>query len=285
MQKLDINIARTTSRKAGSSAGSNAGLKLLAQILCALVLVVCASVSQAGISDVFRKTTPEVLVADPFLEMHTGPGRGYPVFYVAGEGETIKILKRRTDWFKVELRRGESRIKRGWVPLRQMRATLDLTGEPIDFPGTERGDFETRKWEMGFGVGDFDGARTIDGFLAYGVTPNISLRLSGTQILGNFSDGLIGTVNVVLYPFPEWRVSPYFTVGTGIIHTEPQTTVVQAEDRTDEIVNAGLGANIYLTRRFVMNFEYRRHTVLTSQDDNQEINEWKAGFSVFLGKH
>ena len=147
------------------------------------------------------------------------------------------------------------------------------------------GDFETRKWEMGFAAGDFNGARTIDGYLAYGLTPNISLRITGTQILGNFSDGLMGTVNVVMYPFPEWRVSPYFTVGTGIIHTEPQTTVVQAEDRTDEIANAGVGANIYLTRRFVMNFEYRRHTVLTSRDDNQEINEWKTGFSVFLGKH
>jgi len=251
----------------------------------ALALIACAPHSQAGLGDVFTKETPDVLVADPFLEMHTGPGRGYPVFYVAGEGETIKILKRRTNWFKVELRRGNHRVKQGWVKLEQMRATLDLDGEPIDFPDVSRGDFQTRKWEMGFAAGDFSGARTIDGYLAYGLTPNISLRLTATQILGSFSSGQMGTVNVVMYPFPEWRVSPYFTIGTGIIRTEPQTTIIQAEDRTDEIVNAGLGANIYLTRRFVMNFEYRRHTVLTSRDDNQEINEWKTGFSVFLGKH
>ena len=251
----------------------------------ALALIACAPHSFAGLADVFKKETPDVLVADPFLEMHTGPGRGYPVFYVAGEGETIKVLKRRTDWFKVELRRGDHRVKQGWVKLEQMRATLDLDGEAIDFPSASRGDFQTRKWEMGFSAGDFSGARTIDGYLAYGVTPNISVRLTATQILGNFSSGQMGTVNVVMYPFPEWRVSPYFTIGTGIIRTEPQTTIIQAEDRTDEIVNAGLGANIYLTRRFVMNFEYRRHTVLTSRDDNQEINEWKTGFSVFLGKH
>ena len=250
-----------------------------------LMLLVCAPNSFAGLGDIFSKETPEVLVADPFLEMHTGPGRGYPVFYVAGEGETIKVLKRRTDWFKVELRRGEHRVKQGWVKLEQMRDTLDLGGDPIDFPSPRRGDFETRKWEVGFSAGDFSGARSIDGYVSYGLTPNISLRLTATQILGSFSSGQIGTVNVVMYPFPEWRVSPYFTVGTGIIRTQPQTTIVQAEDRTDEIVNAGLGANIYLTRRFVMNFEYRRHTVLTSRDDNQEFNEWKTGFSVFLGKH
>ena len=256
----------------------------LCQRLLVCVLLFASNAASAGISQIFTSEQPDVLVSDPFLEMHTGPGRGYPVFYVAGEGETIKILKRRTDWFKVELHRGAQISKRGWVPLRQLRNTLDLDGEAIDFGGVGRGDYETRKWEMGFSVGDFDGARTIDGYLAYGVTKNISLRLTGTQILGNFSDGVMGTVNVVMYPFPEWRVSPYFTIGTGIIHTEPQTTVIQAEDRTDEIVNAGLGANIYLSRRFVMNFEYRRHTVLSSRDDNQEINEWKTGFSVFLGK-
>ena len=193
----------------------------------ALVLIACAPQCFAGLADVFQKETPDVLVADPFLEMHTGPGRGYPVFYVAGEGESIKILKRRTDWFKVELRRGSHRVKQGWVKLEQMRATLDLDGEPIDFPGVGRGDFQTRKWEMGFSAGDFSGARTIDGYLAYGVTPNISLRLTATQILGSFSSGQMGTVNVVMYPFPEWRVSPYFTIGTGIIRTEPQTTIIQ----------------------------------------------------------
>lgn len=260
-------------------------ISALSRWLLAVVLVSVSAVTHAGVADVFRSEKPDVLVADPFLEMHTGPGRGYPVFYVAGEGEVIKVLKRRTDWFKVELRRGNNITKRGWVPLAQIRNTLDLQGEAIDFGSVNRGDFETRKWEMGFAAGDFDGARTIDGYLAYGLTPNISMRLTGTQILGNFSDGLMGTVNVVMYPFPEWRVSPYFTIGTGIIHTEPQTTVIQSEDRTDEIVNAGIGANIYLTRRFVMNFEYRRHTVLSSRDDNQEINEWKTGFSVFLGKH
>ena len=115
-----------------------------------LALIGCAPHSFAGIADVFKKETPDVLVADPFLEMHTGPGRGYPVFYVAGEGETIKVLKRRTDWFKVELRRGNHRVKQGWVKLEQMRATLDLDGEPIDFPSVSRGDFQTRKWKWGF---------------------------------------------------------------------------------------------------------------------------------------
>jgi hypothetical protein len=85
-----------------------------------------------------------------------------------------------------------------------------------------------------------------------------------------------------MYPFPNWRVSPYFTIGTGIVEIEPQTTIVQAEDRRDEIAHAGVGANIYLSDRFILRFEYKRHTVLTSRDDNEEIDQWKTGFSIFF---
>jgi hypothetical protein len=226
----------------------------------------------------FEDHQPTVQVADPFIEMHTGPGRGYPVFYVAAEGDEVVLLKRRTNWFKI---RGP-RDKEGWVYIDQMRRTLDLAGGPIDFGEVGLDQFSRRRWETGMTGGDFDGARTLSGYLGYALTPNITLQLEATQILGDFSDGVMGTANILIYPFPSWRVSPFFTIGTGIIRTSPQTTVVQAEDREDEIVHVGTGANLYLSDRFILRVEYKRHTVLTSRDDNQEIDQWKAGFSVFF---
>ena len=83
-------------------------------------------------------------------------------------------------------------------------------------------------------------------------------------------------------PFPEWRVSPFFEIGTGIIDVNPQTTIVQSEDRTDEIAHVGVGADVYLSKRFIFRMVYKRHTVFTSRDDNEEIDEWTAGFSFFL---
>jgi hypothetical protein len=239
-----------------------------------LLTLLTASSAQAW----FEDHQPSVVVADPFIEMHTGPGRGYPIFYVAGQGDEVVVLKRRTDWFKI---RGP-RDKEGWVHIEQMRRTLDVAGEPIDFgaPGLEQ--FHGRRWEAGMMAGDFAGARSLSGYLGYAVTPNIVLQLEATQILGDFSDGLMGTANIVMFPFPSWRVSPYFTIGSGIIRTQPQTTVVQAEDRQDEIVHVGAGANLYLSDRFILRMEYKRHTVLTSRDDNEEIDQWKAGFSIFF---
>jgi hypothetical protein len=236
--------------------------------------------SMPSVSDLnpFKKYEPEVLVSDPYIEMHTGPGRGYPIFYVAGQGDEITIIKQRTDWFKVK----GPRDKEGWVHVDQMRHTLDLDGNPIDFGEYGIDEFSQRHWEMGMTGGDFGGAASIAGYIGYAINPHITLQLEGTQILGDFSDGVMGTANILMYPFPKWRVSPYFTIGSGIIDINPHTTIVQAEDRTDEIAHAGAGANVYLSDRFILRLEYKRHTVLTSRDDNEEINQWKAGFSIFF---
>lgn len=226
----------------------------------------------------FEDYEPQVKVADPYLDIHTGAGRGYPVFHVAELGEEVTVLKRRTDWFKVRTSRG----KEGWVPLSQMQHTLDLDGRQIDWGIVGRERFIDRRFEFGFAGGDFDGARTLSAYGGFALNPHILLQLEASKILGDFSDGELATASIVMTPFPEWRVSPFFAIGTGIVRIDPHTTVVQAEDRSDEIAHAGLGANVYLTRRFVMRVEYRRHTVLTSRNQNEEVDQWKAGFSVFF---
>jgi len=252
----------------------------LTRVMLLLSLSIGLSIAShsAAAWTLFEKYQPRVVVSDPYIELRTGPGKGYPIFYVAAQGDEVVVLKSRTDWYKVRT----PRDKEGWVHRSEMRHTLDLAGEPIDFGELGLGDFSNRRWELGFNGGDFGGANSLTGYLGYALTPNITLQIEGTQILGEFSDGVIASANILMYPFPKWRLSPYFTIGTGIITTKPHTTIVAAEDREDEIAHAGVGANLYLSDRFMLRMEYKRHTVLTSRDDNEEIDQWKAGFSIFF---
>lgn len=246
-----------------------------------LCLTAVAVVAAAPVdAKLFEKHRPKVVVSDPYLELRTGPGRGFPIYYVAAQGDRIQVLKRKTDWFKIKVT--DPRLKQGWVHIRQMQSTLDLDGNTLDFPIAGLSDFSKRRWEVGITGGSFGGASMIGGQLGFALTPNITASLTANHILGNFSDGLMGTANIVMYPFPTWRLSPFFEIGSGILQVRPHTTIVRTDDRTDEVVHVGAGANLYITRRFVARFEFRRHTVLTSRDDNEEINEWKAGFSVFM---
>ena len=54
----------------------------------------------------------KILIADPFIELHTGPGRGYPVFHVVERGREVTIVKRRTDWFQVRTDRASKAGRR-----------------------------------------------------------------------------------------------------------------------------------------------------------------------------
>ena len=240
----------------------------------ALILAGALTPWRAEAADEYRT----VSVADPYLEMYTGPGRGYPIFHVVDRGESIEIIMRRTDWFKVRAPDGAE----GWVDRAQMERTLIDSGEAISFAEASIEDFTNARWEVGALAGDFGGANITSLYGGYSLNPYVAVEVWGSQILGNFSNGWMGSVNVVHETFPEWRVSPFFTLGGGLIHTRPKSTIVQGEDRTDQVGHAGAGVRFYASRRFILRAEFKSYVVFTSRDDNEEVEEWKVGFAFFF---
>ncbi|MGI9225112.1 MAG: SH3 domain-containing protein [Woeseiaceae bacterium] len=210
--------------------------------------------------------------------MHTGPGRGYPIFHVVDRGESVEIVMQRTDWYLVRDAGGDE----GWVDQEQMELTLTGDGSEFDVERANLADFTNAKWELGVLAGDFGGANIVSLYGGYSLNPNVSIEAWGSQILGNFSNGWTGSVNVVHEAWPDWRVSPFFTLGAGVIHTSPKSTIIQGEDRTDQIGHAGAGIRVYVSRRFLFRAEYKSYVVFTSRDDNEEVEEWKVGFAFFF---
>lgn len=245
---------------------------LLALLLLQTLLL--SAQAQAAKKDQDR----EVVIADPYVELHSGPGRGFPIFHVADRGQKIVIEKRRTDWFYVRTEHGVE----GWVPRAQMLATLETTGEALHLDEPARNDYMSRRWQGGLLAGDFDGASEISIFGGYAFSDNLSIELTATHILGDVSNGYLASLGLLHVFVPEWRVSPYFTLGTGVLRVEPKSRLVQVEDRTDQIGYVGGGLQGYLTRRFMVRLEYRNNVVFTSRDNNEEVNEWKLGFAFFL---
>ena len=242
--------------------------------LAALLLVALAFAAGAVRADDFFT----VAVADPYLELHTGPGRGYPKFHVIERGETVEIIKRRTDWFLVQDERGT----RGWVVRAQLEQTLRPGGGNVEFRSASRQDFTEARWEAGLLAGDFGGANIISMYGGYSLNPHVAVEVWGSHIQGNFSNGWMASANVVHETWPEKRVSPFFTLGAGVIHTEPKSVIVQGEDRTDQVALVGAGVRIHATRRFLLRAEYKSYVAFTSRDDNEEVEEWKAGFAFFF---
>jgi hypothetical protein len=190
----------------------------------------------------------------------------------------VEIQTRRTDWFKVRDERG----KEGWVDRKQMALTLVAPGEALRLEDPTQRDFEKRRWELGVLAGDFGGANIIKAYGGYTFNEHLSAELTLSQLLGNVSNGYMASLGLLHTFRPDWRIAPFVTLGTGVVHSQPKSTIVQSQDRTDQFAYVGLGAKAYLARNFVFRADYRSYVVFTDRDDNQEVNEWTVGFAFFF---
>lgn len=245
----------------------------LAAALACLLLAIAAAPSVAADAPPLAVT-----VADPFVSVHTGPGRGYPVTVVVARGERIEVLKRRTDWFKVRDARG----REGWVHRRELALTLTDEGRPPDVEDPRRDDFVEHRREIGVLAGDYGGANVISVYGAYALNPQLAVNLTLSHVIGNNSNGEGATLGLTHTFRPDWRVQPFVTMGTGVLRVRPKGTLVQTEDRSDQVAFVGAGLKAWVGRRFMLRGEYNKQVVLTDRDDNEEVNEWKLGFAFFF---
>ena len=75
-------------------------------LLTVSIVLQCFIAANVQADDEFYK----VVVAEAYMKMHTGAGRGYPVFHVVSRGDEVEVIKRRTDWFLVRTSRGQGRL-------------------------------------------------------------------------------------------------------------------------------------------------------------------------------
>jgi hypothetical protein len=221
---------------------------------------------------------PTVTVADPYLELRTGPGRGFPVFHVVERGDSVRVDTRRTDWFRVVDADG----REGWVHKDQMTETLLPAGARLAIDDPAREDFGEHRREVGLLLGDYGGANVVTVYGAYAFNEHLAAELALAHILGNFSDGQYATIGVTHVPLPEWRVQPFLSIGTGVIRIRPEGTLVGTEERTDQVAYAGIGVRAYMARRFMLRGEVKEYVVFTDRDENEEDVEWKIGFAFFF---
>jgi hypothetical protein len=200
------------------------------------------------------------------------------VTQVVGRGEAVDVLYRRTDWFRVRTERGIE----GWASQREMARTELADGTLFKFDFGDRSGFTDHDWEMGGFIGVFDGANLISAYAARRFNPNFGVDVTISQYLGTQRNGYMAEIGVNHVFVPEWRFSPFVTLGGGLFRTDADPQRPQLVDRTDQDAYAGLGFRFYLTRRFFVRGEWKERVVFTKTNENQELKEWKVGLAFFF---
>ena len=220
---------------------------VVALLLCVLALTASAS--------------ERVQIADPYIDIRTGPGRGYPVFQVAEQHE----------W-----------IEEGWVYRQQLARTLDETGEYVAMEDIGQEDYFRPHGEVGVLLGELDGITALTVMAGYTFTENLQLNLAWTEAQSELASNRFISLGIQHHLYPRWRLSPYVLMGAGVVDIEPRTVLVAPDNSSERAVHAGFGVRAWLTRSFVFRTEYRNWVVLTDSNDNDEFEEWRAGFGVLF---
>jgi uncharacterized protein YgiM (DUF1202 family) len=243
-----------------------------------LCCIVAAAAWQPALAADRSEKYLQVFVTEPYLDLRTGPGRGYPVFQAVERDASVDVIKRKTDWVKVRTERGVE----GWASVNDMTKTRLADGSRFTLQLGDLAGFASHKFELGIVTGDYGGATLTGGHFAMSLNDNLKVDVALSEFLGNATNGYKVDVGLNHVFFPQWRISPFVQLGGGWVRLEPKATLVTPIDRQDEIAYAGAGVRVYLARRFFLRGEYRWNTVFTSRDDNEEVREWKVGLAAFF---
>jgi hypothetical protein len=217
-------------------------------------------------------------VTDPYLEMRTGPGRGYPIHHVAARAEWVEIELRYTDWYKVRTENG----KEGWVHRRQLLTTLTEAGVARSFRDIVFDDYLQRRAEFGAGWGHFKKEPMLKLWLGYKLSESVGIEATVGQVQGVFSGTSLWHVNLQLEPFSDQRISPFFAAGLGNFRNIPNLSLVDAIDTNAKLANASVGVRYYLTERFVLRADYSIYTAFLNDERSGEYRALTGGLSFFF---
>jgi hypothetical protein len=254
--------------------------RALAPTLAALCLAASAVVG-LGASLPVRAAEPaeeRVQVTDPYIELRTGPGRGYPIHFVAARGEWISIELRHTDWFKVRT----AGDKVGWVTRGQLETTLTAAGGTKGFRDIVLDDYLSRRVQLGAAWGRFKSEPMLKLWTSYRLSDTLSVEGTLGQVQGVFSGTEFWHVNLLAEPWSDRRLSPFFAIGVGKFQNFPNLSLVGAATTDAKLANAGLGLRYYINDRFVVRADYSIYTAFVSDTRTTEYRAFTAGLSFFF---
>ena len=237
------------------------------------------ALASAGLSAPALDANAERLrVSAPFLQMHTGPGRGYPVFHVVERRQWITVELRRTDWYRVRADGGQV----GWVPRKQLEATLTEAGEGKTFRDLVLDDYLGRKLELGAAWGRFNSEPMLKLWTQYKLADAVGVEVKLGQVQGVFSGTDFWAVSLTSEPWSDRRLSPFFSVGLGKFRNIPNASLVNAAPIDAKLAHATLGLRWHLAERFVARIDGSLYTAFVADNRSIEYRALSAGIAFFF---
>ncbi len=229
------------------------------------------------------KPPVQVTVADPFIELHSGPNINFPVYDVVERGELINILRRRTDWFEIRA----SKNREGWVRKDQLEATLAAAGiQPTLRDKLVDNYLDSRfRFDAAGGVFEGEGIVTIRG--GYRATNNVTVEMSFSNISGVFADSVLFQTNVMIELHVLNSLRPYGFMGVGYFTNVPDNLssgdpLVSPEKDDLPTAQFGVGVQYFFTKSFLLRAEIEQLSTLQGNKPSDKFLSGTLGVGFFF---
>jgi hypothetical protein len=229
-----------------------------------------------------------VRVVSEQAAVHTGPGFGFRVVYVAPRGEVLPAIGRATHdhWFRVELPDGTY----GWI-LGDELFPLDVdASEAHRGPSIWKrvGDFvfsppplEEGTFGLTFSAGLLGG----DGMFLFRpaalLAPHLSFEAFVGETVGNQVDVIYAGGGFNAYLFPASAVTPFAAVAGGGAFGRKKADQFAVKTGNYSMVNVGGGLIVALKKRLTLRGDVR-HYVVFDANHTQRIQEYSGALAVYF---
>ena len=242
-----------------------------------LALILLLQTLNVGVAQAAHHPLLQLVVTVPYLEMHSGPGRGFPVVYVVGRDEVLTVLFSRTDWYKV---RAAQRSRRGGRAARICAAPNLPRGSRRRYLRTLN--FPAIAGKSGPATG-FTTAKTWSPPMPISGLPTASTsRAWCSRRSARSTTAYIASIGLRHTFIPEWKwFSPTAGLGTAYQHIKDKVPPAPLESN-NQMAYASLGARGFITRRFMWRADWRHYVVFNKLNVYEDLEEWKFGLAVFF---
>lgn len=240
--------------------------------------------SQADLASLFERDLSaqdsiQLSVIDTYIELHSGPGRGYPATHTIEQGEPVNVHRRRGNWYLVTDKRG----REGWVLQEKLARTIAPSGLPAALPEIQHGDYLAQKWRIGYAAGKLDNDETASVVAGFRLLSIVSIEAEYSQIFGDDLDGDSYGANILVEPIQSLAFTPFLSAGLGELDFSQKTTRSTGQDEgiSGNYHQFGAGINYYIGLNFVVRGEYRQVRV-KGKNGSTSSPAWQIGFSSFF---
>jgi len=188
-------------------------------------------------------------VKTDFMEVFTGAGRGYPVFFVVERDESFQLLSSKADWVKIKSQQGQV----GWVKYSDYvfatrRVKADLRRRAIN-----------SNWELGISAGSYGSDPSYSLGAGYYIKPNVAIQAEIKKVVGTFSHSNILGGQLMLQAFRDFIVHPFFAVGLARMQNVPRQSLVNASESQQTLYFYGAGVNFIPYKRLNLRVSIKNH--------------------------